>query len=53
MAWTILAVNVAVTVLAASTVTTQSPVPPQPSPLQPPKNESAAGTGVSVTCVPA
>jgi hypothetical protein len=44
-------VNVAVTELAALTVTTQVPVPAQP-PLQPVKVEPAAGVAVSVTAVP-
>src|SRR5437879_74235 len=45
-------VNVAVTVVAAETVTTHDPVPEQPPPLQPPKVEPAAGAAVSVTAVP-
>jgi hypothetical protein len=45
-------VNVAVTELAALTVTTQAAVPAQPPPLQPAKAEPAAGVAVSVTAVP-
>src|SRR5438876_9580094 len=45
-------VKVAVTVVAAETVTTHDPVPEQPPPLQPPKVEPAAGAAVSVTAVP-
>src|SRR5881296_3614039 len=45
-------VKVAVTVVAAETVTTHDPVPAQPPPLQPPKVEPAAGAAVSVTAVP-
>jgi len=44
--------NVAVTVVAALTVTVQVPVPAQPPPLQPLKVEPAAGAAVSVTEVP-
>src|SRR2546425_9270469 len=44
-------VKVAVTVVAAESVTVQAPVPEQP-PLQPVKVEPAAGTAVSVTAVP-
>src|SRR2546428_8534928 len=44
--------KVAVTVVAAETVTTQVPVPVQPPPLQPLKVEPAAGAAVSVTAVP-
>src|SRR5438046_3403099 len=44
--------NVAVTVVAALTVTVQVPVPEQPPPLQPLKMEPAAGAAVSVTEVP-
>src|SRR5207247_631336 len=43
---------VAVTVVAAESVTTQVPVPEQPLPLQPLKAEPAAGVAVSVTAVP-
>jgi hypothetical protein len=43
--------NVAVTEVAALTVTTQLPVPEQ-APLQPAKDEPAAGVAVSVTAVP-
>ena len=43
--------NVAVTVDAAVTVTAQEPVPEQ-APLQPAKDEPAAGAAVSVTVVP-
>jgi len=43
-------VNVAVTVVAAETVTVQAPVPAQP--VQPVKVEPAAGVAVSVTAVP-
>ena len=45
-------VKVAVTVVAAETVTTHDPVPEQPPPLQPLKVEPAAGAAVSVTAVP-
>ena len=45
-------VKVAVTVVAAETVTTHDPVPVQPPPLQPLKIEPAAGVAVSVTAVP-
>src|SRR5438094_943514 len=44
--------KVAVTVVAAETVTTHVPVPEQPPPLQPLKVEPAAGVAVSVTTVP-
>ena len=44
--------KVAVTVVAAETVTTHDPVPEQPPPLQPVKVEPAAGAAVSVTAVP-
>jgi|SRR5437762_12935494 len=44
--------NVAVTVVAALTVTVQVPVPAQPPPLQPLKMEPAAGAAVSVTEAP-
>ena len=42
----------AVTDVAALTVTAQVPVPEQPPPLQPVKVEPAAGVAVSVTAVP-
>src|SRR5947199_1676642 len=45
-------VKVAVTVVAAETVTTHDPVPEQPPPLQPVKVEPTAGAAVSVTAVP-
>src|SRR5437016_2584324 len=45
-------VKVAVTVVAAESVTTQVPAPEQPPPLQPVKVEPAAGVAVSVTAVP-
>src|SRR5439155_1451879 len=45
-------VKVAVTVVAAETVTTHDPVPVHPPPLQPLKIEPAAGVAVSVTAVP-
>ena len=44
--------KVAVTVVAAESVTVRAPVPVQPPPLQPPKVEPAAGAAVSVTAVP-
>src|SRR5438093_415988 len=44
--------KVAVTVVAAPSVTEQVPVPVQPPPLQPVKAEPAAGVAVSVTAVP-
>src|SRR2546422_11272379 len=44
--------KVAVTVVAAETVTVQDPVPVQPAPLQPMKTESALGVAVSVTTIP-
>ena len=44
--------NVAVTVVAAESVTTQLPVPVHPPPLQPVKAEPAFGAAVSVTTVP-
>src|SRR5436853_387779 len=47
-----MSVNVAVTVVAAESVTVQAPGPEQPPPLQPPKVEPAAGAAVSVTAVP-
>src|SRR5207247_8711362 len=45
--------KVAVTVMAAVTVTTHEPVPEQPPPLQPAKTLPAAGVAVSVTTAPA
>src|SRR5437016_4980141 len=45
-------VKVAVTVVAAETVTTHDPVPEHPPPFQPLKVEPAAGAAVSVTAVP-
>src|SRR3989442_1401668 len=45
-------VNVAVTVVAAESVTLQVPVPEQPPRVQPVKVEPAAGVAVSVTAVP-
>jgi len=45
-------VKVAVTVVAAESVTVQAPVPEHPPPLQPVKVEPAAGAAVSVTAVP-
>ena len=42
----------AVTVVAALSVTVQVPVPEQPPPLQPVKVEPAAGAAVKVTAVP-
>ena len=44
--------NVAVTVVAAVTVTTHVPVPLHPPPLQPVNVDPAAGAAVSVTAVP-
>src|SRR5206468_870570 len=44
--------KVAVTVVAAPSVTRHVPVPEQPPPLQPAKVEPAAGAAVSVTAVP-
>ena len=44
--------NVAVTVVAALSVTVQVPVPEQPPPLQPEKVEPAAGVAVKVMAVP-
>ena len=44
--------KVAVTVVAAESVTVQVPAPEHPPPLQPLKVEPAAGTAVSVTAVP-
>jgi hypothetical protein len=43
---------VAVTDVAAFTVTVQEPVPEQPPPLQPVNVEPAAGVAVRVTAVP-
>ena len=45
-------VNVAVTVVAADSVTLQEPVPEQPPPLQPPNVEPEAAAAVRVTPVP-
>src|SRR5437016_1732301 len=45
-------VKVAVTVVAAESVTVQAPVPEQPPPLQPVKVEPATGVAVNVTAVP-
>jgi hypothetical protein len=45
-------VNVAVTAVAALTVTTHVPVPEQRPPDQPANEEPADGTAVRVTCVP-
>src|SRR2546428_9432612 len=45
-------VKLAVTVVAAETVTTQAPVPVQPPPLQPVKVEPAAGGAGGVTAGP-
>jgi hypothetical protein len=44
--------KVAVTGVAAVTVTTQVPVPEQPPPIQPANVEPSAGNAVSVTAVP-
>jgi len=44
--------KVAVTVVAAVSVTVQVPVPEQPPPLQPSNVEPALGVAVSVTPVP-
>jgi hypothetical protein len=44
-------VNVAVTDVAAVTITTHVPVPPQPPPLQPVNVDPVAGAAVSVTVV--
>jgi hypothetical protein len=44
--------NVAVTAVAAVTVTTHVPVPAQPPPLQPANVELADAAAVNVTCVP-
>jgi len=44
--------KVAVTVVAAETVTVQGPVPVQPPPLQPAKTEPVLGVAVSTTTVP-
>jgi hypothetical protein len=44
--------NVAVTVVAADTVTLQELVPEQPPPLQPVKVEPVAGVAVRVSAVP-
>ena len=48
----VVVLNVAVTVVAALTVTAQVPVPEQ-APLQPAKLEPAAAAALSVTAVPA
>jgi len=45
-------VKVAVTVVAAESVTVQAPVPEHPPPVQPLKVEPPAGAAVSVTAVP-
>src|SRR5438093_11114879 len=44
--------KLAVTAVAAETVTVQDPVPVQPPPLQPMKTELAPGVAVSTTTVP-
>jgi len=44
--------NVAVTVVAALSVTVQVPVPEQPPPLQPEKVDPAAGVAVKVIAAP-
>ena len=44
--------NVAVTAVAAVTVTTQAPIPAHPPPLQPAKVDPVAADAVKVTCVP-
>jgi len=44
--------KVAVTVVAADTVTLQEPVPAQPPPLQPVKVDPVVGVAVNVTAVP-
>src|SRR5881409_3763189 len=46
-------VKVALTVVAAATVTTHAPVPEQPPPLQPVNVLPAAGVAVKVTTAPA
>jgi len=48
----VVVLNVAVTVLLASSVTAQEPVPEHPPPDQPAKVEPALGEAVSVTAVP-
>src|SRR5207302_1138339 len=48
----VMSVNVAVTVVAALRVMVQGPVPAQPPPVQPVKEEPAAGAAVRVTAVP-
>ena len=45
-------VKLAVTVVAAETVTVHGPVPVQPAPVHPVKAESLLGVAVSVTTVP-
>ena len=45
-------VNVAVTAVAAVSVTAQVPVPAHAPPLQPAKTDPVAGVAVSVTTVP-
>src|SRR5437867_13319725 len=45
-------VNVAVTAVAAVSVTAQVPVPAHAPPLRPAKSEAVAGVAVSVTTVP-
>ncbi len=44
--------NVAVTAVAAVTVTAQAPIPAHPPPLQPAKVDPVAAEAVKVTCVP-
>jgi hypothetical protein len=53
VSWNCTTVNVAVTVVAAFTVTTHVPVPLHPPPLHPVKSELGVGAAVSVTTVPA
>ena len=50
--WKTVRVNVAVTDLAPSIVTTHAPVP-EHAPLQPAKTDAESGVAVRVTCVPA
>ena len=52
MVSTKIGVKLAVTVVAAESVTVQGPVPGHPAPLQPVKAEPATGVAVSVTTVP-